>query len=44
MNQIKWTKKYDIYHEKGNFNIFVSEHFVEQFYSSVFIMIKLVLG
>ena len=36
MNQIKWTKKYNVYHEKGNFNIFIAEHFGKQFYSSVF--------
>ena len=36
MDQIKWTKKYNVYHDKGNFNIFVSEHIGNQFYSAVF--------
>lgn len=35
MSHIKWTKKYKIYNESGKFNIFISEHIGNQFYSSI---------
>ncbi|MFA6979503.1 MAG: hypothetical protein WC209_09295 [Ignavibacteriaceae bacterium] len=39
-NQIIWTKKYNVYHEKGHFKIFVTEHLGERFYSSVFYFVE----